>query len=502
MNLRELENRLRNVEIENGEITSIEFTKDENQEPIFGIKPPILDEHCRIHIKLYPSSESKIGIELWLPIKNWNGKFLGTGNGGSAGSINKMSLYTGVSRGYATANTDMGSEVDADKLIGKPERLKDFGYRATHLMTVVSKQLIKAFYGNGAKYSYFLGCSTGGQQGLMEAQRYPEDYDGIISFAPANNRVRLHVSFVWNWLALAANPKAHFSKEQALAVQKKIIDIYAKDSGSAPGDYFLSYPGKVKIDADTLVSGENPVLLTTEQLNALKHYYEVSTDPVTEERIYVRGIAGCEDQVLTMNEIKDAFAKMFFFPFRWLWGKDFDFSKFDFHKDYNEAVEKLSPILDATDSDLNAFKNRGGKLLLLSGSVDVLIPYEDTKNYYEQVVKKMGGLENTFPFFRYFHIPGIGHGNGGIGFQEIGVLGGVPNLPLDKEHDLLSAMVAWVEKGEAPERLLPLAFSDGKIENGISHDRPVYQYPYETEYISGDPKNRDSFRKKSGNGIY
>src|SRR5690554_5116229 len=178
---KELEKKkLLESKIENGEITMVEFLPARNPDPgkSFGIQLSKIPDICRVVVKLCPTTESNITVELWLPAKEWNGKFLGTGNGGSAGDINKLALINGASRGYAVSNTDMGSALDPDELIGKPERWIDFGHRATHLMTIVSKQLIKTFYGKEAKYSYFLGGSTGGQQGLMEAQRYPEDYDG------------------------------------------------------------------------------------------------------------------------------------------------------------------------------------------------------------------------------------------------------------------------------------------------------------------------------------
>ena len=203
-----------------------------------------------------------------------------------------------------------------------------------------------------------------------------------------------------------------------------------------------------------------------------------------------------------LQDFADIFASIFFFIPKWALGKDFDYTKFDFHSDYQKLVTALREKLDATKTDLTEYKNLGNKLMLITGSVDVLISPLDGKQYFDGVLKTMGGLEKVDEFFRYFHIPGLGHGSGGVGFQEIGNLGGIPNVPIDEEHDVLCSMMAWVEKGVAPERLLPVAFVDGKFTNPVSHERPIYPYPYETEYVGGDIKDVGSFKKKLSNGIY
>lgn len=496
------EERLKTVAIENGEILSIDFVLESIPEQIPGVLLPILPEHCRISVKLTPSPESDIRVELFLPIHTWNGDFLGTGNGGWAGSITVISAYMGLKRGYASANTDMGGELNPDELIGKRERWEDFGHRATHLMTVVSKQLIRAFYGKNVKHSYFVGGSTGGQQALMEAQRYPDDYDGIIAFCPAYNRVRLHTFLTWIWKAMAEDPEIVFAKSEIEAITNKVLELYREASGSAPGDRFLSYPGKIKVDLNGISDIFESMGFSQKQRNALIKTYEGPVDPVTGERLFAPMPFGCEYAVLMLPAFREGFAKLAGCIFRWVFGSHFDISTFDFHTDFHKTLTAVASILDATNPDLSAFQKKGGKLLLISGSMDALIPYTDTLNYYKQVVENHQGLENTVSFCRYFHIPGLGHGTGGVGFQEIGAMCGAQGMPLDPEHDTLSAIALWVEKGKAPERLLPVAFEDGDMTKAMSHDRPVYPYPYETEYVSGDPKNRESFRKKLGDGSY
>src|SRR5215471_19110595 len=159
-----------------------------------GNTPPLMiPEHCRLQLVLTPSSDSHIEMEMWLPpMDAWNGKFMGVGNGGFAGSIQGLAndMPQALRLGYATAGTDTGHQESGGAwAIGHPEKMIDFGYRATHEMTLKAKEIVKAFYDQNAKYSYFKGCSTGGRMALMEAQRYPDDYDGIIAGSLANRLV-------------------------------------------------------------------------------------------------------------------------------------------------------------------------------------------------------------------------------------------------------------------------------------------------------------------------
>src|ERR1043165_135454 len=155
-----------------------------------------LPPYCEVQATIAPTPDPSIMVRVWMPTQRYNGRFLGTGSGGYAGGFFFSELADGINRGFATANTDMGATgaagVNGDALIGHPEKWKDFGWRATHLMTTFSKALINTFYGDPAGRSYFAGCSTGGQQALMEAQRFPDDYDGILAGAPAFNRTHIH----------------------------------------------------------------------------------------------------------------------------------------------------------------------------------------------------------------------------------------------------------------------------------------------------------------------
>lgn len=511
-------NRLNSIKIDNGEITVIKFLEEtENLVSSEGIVLNNIPARCEVYATLKPTEKSDIKVVVGLPLENWNGRFLGTGNGGAAGSLVMQSVNSGVARGFATANTDLGTS-PWDACIKCPERLTDFGHRATHLMTVVGKKITEAFYGKKIKYSYFLGSSTGGGQAMHEAQRYPEDYDGLVAFSPANNRVNLHQSFIWDLQCTCANPESRFSHEQIAALNNRIIERYAVASGSAEGDGFLSYPGKVDFkpdDVDDLVEGLG---LNETQINVLKKLHNFPKILGTDKEIYKTLPIGCENAALSVPYFQKGFEAMLCFLQRWAFG-DFDVMSYDFGQNHEQMIAIMRADLDAMNSDLSELKSKGGKLILITGSADALIPYTDGKEYYESVVDKMGGLDNVTDFFRYFHVPGLAHGSGGPGLQEAGCLLGVPCIPCDREHDALEAVIAWVEKEIAPDMLLPVALKGSEntntvnygdniptaVLNGrreIDYERPVFPYPYETEYIGGNRKDKNNFRKKLGNGNY
>lgn len=511
--------RLHSVEIENGEITEIKFLEEtKNPLSVDGMVMNDIPARCEVYATLKPTDKSDIKIVVGLPLKNWNGRFLGTGNGGGAGSLVMQDVNAGVARYFATANTDMGT-APWDACINCPERWEDFGHRATHLMTVVGKQITEAFYSKKIKYSYFKGGSTGGCQALAEAQRYPDDYNGIIAICPAYNRVNLHQEFVWLMQVVCADPKSVFTPDQIAALNNRITERFAFASGSAEGDGFLSYPGKIGFTPDNVDKLIDGLGLNEQQIKVLKGLHSFAKIPGTDKEIYTHTPLGCESAALMLPYVKDGFIAMLGFLQRWVFGNDFDCDKFDFDKDYLKMVMLLRDKLDATNPDLTPLKARGGKLIMISGTADSLIPYTDVKNYYESVIDKMGGLDNVTDFFRYFHIPGLSHCSGGPGLQEIGSMLGLPCIPCDKEHDVLEALIAWVENNNAPDMLLPVALKGSAVTNTvdfsgniptpvinggreIDYERPVYPYPYETEYVGGDRKDKSSFRKKLGNGNY
>ncbi|MCD7972913.1 MAG: tannase/feruloyl esterase family alpha/beta hydrolase [Candidatus Azobacteroides sp.] len=446
--------------------------------------PPFL----RVLLTSRPTDESAIGIEIWLPLSGWNGRFMGTGNGGGAGSINVWPLTVGIQRGFAIANTDMGTSPGVNEIVNYPEKWKDFGYRATHEMTVIGKVITTCFYNQTPSYSYFVGCSTGGQQALMEAQRYPEDYDGILAGAPANNRTHLHTQFLWNHMVANQDPECRFTHEQLNRIKELVLKTNVGKDGGAPEDNFLTDPRTAIINYEELTS-----FLSEKQIEVLKKIYQGPVNPVTGQRIYSPAPLGSELYGGGIDEQQEyTFTQHHFYPFFWTWGKEYDFSRFDFNKDMDKIDETLAPILNANNPDLTPFNNHGGKLLMYTGTNDAIVPFQDAMYYYERVVEHQGSLEETQRFFRYFIIPGMGHCGGGPGLNECAHTAAI-NVPLDKEHDMVTALMNWVEHDMVPEQIIVTRYHENP-EQGIKMQRPVFPYPLFPKYTGGDYTLPSSYR--------
>ena len=235
-----------------------------------------LPAHCRVTGVITPSADSEIKFAVWMPETEWNGKFLGIGNGGFAGSIGTGGLAEAVRNGFAAASTDTGhtaTYVDAKWALNHPEKIIDFGHRAIHLTAVQGKAITTAFYGSTPKKSYFSACSNGGRQALMEAQRYPEDYDGIIAGAPANNWTHLMTNAAKNAQATLKDPAAYFPAEKLPAIQAAALA--ACDKSDAVADGVIENPAKCGFDPSVLLckGEETKACLTVPQMVALKELY-------------------------------------------------------------------------------------------------------------------------------------------------------------------------------------------------------------------------------------
>jgi feruloyl esterase len=459
-----------------------------------------LPAFCRVAATLKPTPESMIRIEVWLPQTNWNGRFLGTGTGGGAGAIAYGALANGLKRGFATTNTDMGTSPNANDAVGHPERWTDFGHRATHEMTTTAKAITQAYYKKPFHHAYFAGCSTGGQQALMEAQRYPDDYNGILAGAPANNRTHLHTGFVWNYKVTNQIPSSAFlPKEKIALITNAVIKACAGKDGGAPGDNFLTDPRLCKFDPETLPKcpdgTDNGTCLTSAQLTALKQIYAGPTNPRTGERIYTPLPLGSENIAsgIEYQQNPNQAPPSLFYQYKWTFGANFDYTRFDFDQDQAKMDSLLAPILNANNPDLEPLKKRGGKILMYAGTADPLVPFQDAVNYYERVIKAQGGTKPTGDFFRFFLIPGMAHCGGGPGLNDCGQNLAL-NVPQDSDHDILTALIQWVEQGIAPDKITATAFTGGVPGNGIRFQRPIYPYPKLPKYISGDPNSPASYQ--------
>jgi len=463
-----------------------------------------LPPFCRVRVESHPSSDSDIKIEVWMPLENWNGKLQGRGNGGFAGEIDDFTLAIAIREGYATAATDTGhaaSGTDARWALGHPEKVTDFGYRAIHEMTQDAKLVVKQFYGkHPLQHAYFASCSNGGRQALMEAQRFPGDYDGIIAGAPANYWTHLVTSAIWQLQATMQDSASYIPATKLPAIAKA-VDA-ACDARDGTTDGIIHDPRKCHFDPSAMVckADDTKECLTSAQAIALKKIYAGPSD-ANGKQIYPGLLPGAEDGPggwglwITGSEpgksLMQAFGTGFF--------SDMVFEKPDWNfRDANisdivkAADSKLAKTLNATDPNLSAFKTRGGKLILYHGWNDPAISAVNTVNYYQSVVDVMG-QDGFDSFARVYMVPGMQHCAGGVGPDSFGENGPWPNVN-DPHQSLQLSLEQWVEKGTAPKEMVATKFS-GPLGSGHAEmTRPLCAYPKVAKYKgSGDENDASNF---------
>jgi hypothetical protein len=419
---------------------------------------------CRVAVTAKPTPDSDIKIEIWLPESAaWNGKLLGTDNGGFSGAINYAGLVNAVTKGYAGASTDTGHSGDQlDFGVGHPEKIADWAYRAIHEMTTVAKTVVEKAQGRAPARSYFTGCSTGGQQALSEAQRYPADYDGIVAGDPGNNRVNLIYGFLWSWLATHnADGTPILATAKLPAMTKAAIAACDKYDGVEDG--IIGDPRTCHFDPAVLActGAETDTCLTPAQIDAAKKVYAGAKN-ARGEQLYPGWAPGSESGWGTYITNPREPVRVGFFR-GWIFeNPSWDPRAFDWDKDIATANAKY-PFLNAMATDYSAFNARGGKLIMYTGLADPVVSPFDTFAYYDSVAKAAGGVSATQSFFRFFPVPGMAHCSGGAG----------PNT-----FDVLSALDAWVEKGAAPDAIPASHATNGRVDR----TRPLCAYPAVARY--------------------
>ena len=420
-----------------------------------------------------------------MPAVGWNGRLDGIGTGGFAGAVNYMDMIPALQAGSATAGTDTGHTIGADMTnptwaLGHPVRVTDFGYRGVHEMTRVAKATIKAFYGGGPRHSYFVGCSNAGRQALMEAQRFPQDYDGILAGAPANYWTR---AGIWtNGLAAAIEHGGYIPAAKLATVERAVNS--ACDARDGVSDGILNDPRACHFDPAKLLckTGDSDQCLTEVQVAVLKSLYAGPHD-AKGRRIYPGFLPGAESgpggwDLWIMGPAPGkgmlfGFGRGFFSNI--IFGKpDWDFKDIDMDAALNAAETKTARILNATDPDLSAFESRGGKLMLYHGWNDPALPALNTINYYESIVRRLGARATT-EFTRLYMVPGMHHCTGGPGPASFGQNG--PTEHDDPKYNIERALEQWVEKGIAPSSIIATKYVDDDVRKGVKMTRPLCPYP-------------------------
>jgi feruloyl esterase len=420
---------------------------------------------CRVAATIRPTSDSEIKMEVWLPISDWNGKLQVVGNGGWSGSISYPAMARALASGYATASTNTGHDGERASFVpGHPEKFVDFAWRAVHLTTIQSKAVVAAYYGNPARYSYWNGCSTGGRQGLKEAQRFPDDFDGLIIGDPVNNWVHQKAADVAMYQLTHRTPESFIPLSKYPMIHKAVMDQCDAMDGVVDG--VLENPRLCHWDpVSILCKGEDgPNCLTAPQVTALTKLYAPTRIPKTGEILFPGMERGTELAMggLIGNEphltATDLFTYVVFNNPNW--------DQMTLNLDTDVALaDKIDAVVSvsATNPDLKPLFAHNGKMIMYHGFSDQLVMPGNSINYYNSVVEKSGGLDKTTNSIRLFMVPGMGHCAGGEG----------PN-----QFDMVTALDQWVEKGKAPERIIASRITDGKV----TRTRPLCPYPQVAKY--------------------
>jgi feruloyl esterase len=449
-------------------------------------------EHCRVQGGL----ETVILFEVSMPTSAWNGKLFYVGGAGYNGSVPE--LTDALARGYAAAGSDTGHRGfhwDASAMYNNPQSQVNYGHRATHLVAQLSKEIIQAYYGAPARRSYFCGCSNGGKMALMEAERYPDDFDGIVGGGYVLDRTKEMAMFIWTQRALLG---AEIPPYKIPAMEK--ATLAACDARDGLADGLIDRPDLCKFDPkSTICPGvDGPDCLTARQAEAWrkildgpvnsagkKLYLGYSPGHESDYPAYITGIGTMHGYPSSNFMYEDSFMRWIIF------GPEFDSVRgFDFDKS-PAALVKFEKDQDAGTADLNAFQKHGGRLILYNGWADHSTPPMRSVEYFEQLREKTPGRDE---FVRLFMMPGLYHCNGGPGPNVFGGLGQRGYKLNDPEGDIIGALDQWVEKGIAPSKLLTTKFKNDDPRQGIARTRPVCPYPQMATYTgSGSVEDAANF---------
>jgi feruloyl esterase len=423
-----------------------------------------LPAFCRVKATSRPTPESDIKIEVWLPASGWNGRLQAVGNGGFSSSLQYNAMAQAVLKGYAGTGNNTGQETNnADFAIGHPGRIPDWGSRAVHESAVNAKAIITAHYGVKPAYSYWNSCSTGGRQGLVAAEYYPEDFDGLAVGDPANPMTRLQANSIYITMALTKDEASFIPAETWAFVQKATMEQCDAKDGLKDG--LISNPLACGFKPESLQCkmGQTTDCLTAPQIVAYRKILTGSVNPRTGEHLYPGyppGTAMLPGPVggKTPDNSAPATFKMLFQD------KDWDYRTFDFDRDTARAAKLGANAIDAVDeTKLAKLFARGGKLFMYHGWVDPAISPLISVDYYNKAVAANGGLAKADKSIRLFLVPGMAHCGGGYG----------PNT-----FDKMDVIADWVEHGKAPDRIIASQMATDKV----VRTRPLCAYPRVVKY--------------------
>ncbi|HEX4998303.1 MAG TPA: tannase/feruloyl esterase family alpha/beta hydrolase [Terriglobia bacterium] len=428
-----------------------------------------LPAFCRVTATLTPSSDSSIKTEVWLPAAGWNGKFQAVGNGGWAGTIPYTAIAAALADGYAAAGTDTGhTGNNADFALGHPEKVIDLAYRSIHEMTVEARALIRALYGVEARFSYYVGCSQGGRQGLAAAQKYPEDFNGIVAGAAAWNQMRFHAARTALNLIVNKDADSVIPPAKYPMIHEAVIN--ACDALDGLKDGVIENPESCAFDYSTLAckSTDGPDCLTKAQVASAIAMTSPLKDPATGRVLFeTHLVPGAElgwgtlggPQPLTFSV--SAMRNLVFED------RDWDFHRMDIGRDIDRAEKSDNGAMYSGDPNLQPFFSHGGKLFMYHGWSDPQVNPLNSVLYYNNVLKAVG-KDKAAESIALFMMPGVNHCQGGDGADTF---------------DKVKVIEAWVEQGRKPERIIASHSRNGQVDK----TRPLCPYGQIAKYQGSGP---------------
>lgn len=458
----------------------------------------------------------QIGFELRIPTENWNGKFLMQGCGGLCGFIKIAAADDALARGYAVTTTDMGHKGVPWSGIwayNNPQAREDHAWRSTKANAEVARALVEEFFAQAPRYSYFRGCSTGGRQALISAQRFPELFDGIIAGAPVTHQIGVGIlSIGWNGLAnVRADGSQILTPEKLQLLQKAVMQSCDARDGLADG--IINDPPSCAFKPEQMQckGAARGDCFTAEEVATINKIYDGAIN-ARGERLFPGGLsrgseyewkntivvdAGRTPPIVNSSLMNDLLRYMAFDQHR---GLDYGLRQFDFNDAALVAeLKRNEAIYSPTDPNLEAFRQAGGKLLIYHGWDDFEIAPAAIVDYYEKAIEANGGLQSLQQFARLFMIPGMAHCRRGPGPDAF---------------DTLTALENWVENGQAPEKLVGTKLKTPQPYDGLpvvrfplpqeemTAQRPVFAYPDTVRYDgSGDPAKESSWVRTAGKSV-
>lgn len=442
-----------------------------------GAPASVTTEFCRVEGRI----AGRIGFEAWLPPPSrWNGRLLGAGVGGDAGVYNYRDLARGLAAGFAAVTNDSGHKASEPRWMLRRAAVLDYTHRSQHLMNVAARRVVAAFYGSGPHHAYFIGCSGGGRQALKEIQRFPADYDGVVAGAPAPAMPEMSARHLFHALHEQANPDAALDDAQWSLVARAAVAACDADDGVVDG--VVERPLECRFDPASLRcgAGESRECLDKARIATVRRFYA----PLRDERGTQRD-SGLVPGVRTRpGPASPLLVAMFALGAHR--DPEWDPRSFVMSEDL-ALVERRMPELRADDPDLRAFARRGGRAILYQGWLDPSVAARNTLDWFE-AVRRTSGTQVADETLRLYMVPGLLHCQGGDGVQHFG--GSADPLPVgDATHDMLAALVDWVERGVAPGAIVATRIDDGRV----TRRRRLCPWPSHARYRGGPGEDPASY---------